>query len=89
MRGARRILSLVVCSLLPIACGSSGPKSEWPKGNIVLKDANNYTSDTNLDKLPEITTFLDTVTIRLTAAPAGAVAGLSKEKCPVSTRRPP
>ena len=56
MRGARRILSLVVCSLLPIACGSSGTKPEWPKGNIVLKDANNYTSDTNLNKLPEITT---------------------------------
>jgi len=56
MRGARRILSLVVCSLLPLGCGSSGTKSEWPKGNIVLKDANNYTSNTNLDNLPQITT---------------------------------
>jgi len=31
-----------VVSTLPIACGGSSSKSEWPKGNVVLADANNY-----------------------------------------------
>jgi hypothetical protein len=54
MRGSFRIVSLVVVSSLPLACGG-GSGSPWPKGNIVLEDANNFTSVTSLD-IPEVTT---------------------------------
>ena len=47
MSAGRFSLLLVVAALLP-ACGGSSTPSEWPKGNVVLKDANNYTSDTTL-----------------------------------------
>ena len=44
---ARRFSLLIVAALLP-ACGGSSSMSEWPKGNVVIKDANNYTSQTTL-----------------------------------------
>src|SRR5436190_1654233 len=47
MSAGRFSLLLVVAALLP-ACGGSSTPSEWPKGHVVLKDANNYTSDTTL-----------------------------------------
>src|SRR6476646_1647711 len=49
MRGAHRFLSIALMSSLPLACGSGSGGSEWPKGNVVLKDANNYTSTTSLN----------------------------------------
>jgi hypothetical protein len=47
MRGARCIVSIAAFSTLPLACGGGGT-SEWPKGNVVLKDTNNYSSLTKL-----------------------------------------
>jgi hypothetical protein len=48
MRGSCSIVSLLgFSSLLPLACGG-GTKSEWPKGNVVLEDANNYTATASL-----------------------------------------
>jgi hypothetical protein len=46
-------MSLPVAALLP-ACGGDS-KPEWPKGNIVLKGPNNYTSTTSLS-IPKIQT---------------------------------
>jgi hypothetical protein len=57
MRGRCWIVSVfslsAFCSL-PIACGGSTSKPDWPKGNIVLMDANNFTSvtDLNIPKVP-------------------------------------
>ena len=45
---AGRFSLLLVAALLPACGGSSSPPSEWPKGNVVIKDANNYTSATTL-----------------------------------------
>jgi hypothetical protein len=47
----------LVASLLLAACGgtSNPPPDPWPKGNIVLQDANNYTSQTTLT-IPTIQT---------------------------------
>jgi len=56
MRGCRCFVALAIFSWLPLACGGSGTTPPpGPKGNIVLTDANNYTSVTSLD-IPEVTT---------------------------------
>src|SRR5580765_343821 len=55
MRGASWIVSLAVFSTLPIACGGSSSKSEWPKGNVVFADANNYTAMAHL-QIPTVQT---------------------------------
>src|SRR5262249_13164087 len=47
MRGSGLV---ALCSSVPwllAACGSS-TKSDWPKGNVVIMDANNYTSTSTL-----------------------------------------
>jgi hypothetical protein len=49
-------LSLVLATTLQWACGSSSPGTpEWPKGNVVLHDDNNYGSQTTL-KIPTVQT---------------------------------
>jgi len=48
--GVRHLL-LVYCCLGPLAtfaCGGGTTGPEWPKGNVVFMDANNYTSQTSL-----------------------------------------
>src|SRR5512142_1243234 len=58
------LTSLLLVPLMFAACGSSGGSNPdgsggssggWPKGNIVLADANNYTSQTTLT-IPTVTT---------------------------------
>jgi len=40
---------------LLVACGSSPTAATWPKGNVVFKDVNNYSSQTGLT-IPKVTT---------------------------------
>jgi len=44
----------MVAALLPACGGSPSMSSEWPKGNVVIKDLNNYTSTTTLT-IPMVT----------------------------------